>query len=315
MRFLFILDPLPGIKTYKDSTYAMMVSAAGRGHELAVAMQGDLALSGGRVQARCQGLALNADPHDWYRLAPPKTEALAAFDAVIMRKDPPFDMEYVYSTYLLELAEGQGARVFNAGRAIRDHSEKLAIAQFADYTVPFLVTRDAELLRAFHAEHGDVIFKPLDGMGGAGIFRLAAGELNTNVIIETLTANGTRSIMAQVFIPEITAGDKRILVIGGEPVPYSLARVPKEGETRGNLAAGGSGRAQPLSARDREIALAVGPELWRRGLLLIGIDVIGDWLTEINVTSPTCFQEITQQTGFDVAGMFITALERAVRER
>lgn len=315
MRILFILDPLPSIKTYKDSSYAMMVAAARRGHRLAVAMQGDLALYQGRVVARAQGLTLQDDAHDWYRLDDARDEPLEAFDAVLMRKDPPFDMEYVYSTYLLELAERQGARVFNAGRAIRDHSEKLAIAQFAQFTVPFVVSRDAARLKAFHAEHGDVIFKPLDGMGGTGIFRLSRNELNTNVIIETLTANGTRTIMAQVYIPEIVKGDKRILLIAGEPVPYALARIPKAGETRGNLAAGGTGVAQPLTARDREIATTVGPELWKRGLLLVGIDVIGDYLTEVNVTSPTCFQEIAQQTGFDVAGMFVDALERAVPPR
>jgi glutathione synthase len=316
VNILFIADPLDGFKTYKDSTYAMMLEAARRGCALFACQQGDLALSNGFVDARATRLHMTGgDGHDWYRLDPAEVRALSAFDAVVMRKDPPFDMEYIYSTYLLELAESQGARVFNTGRAIRDHSEKLAIAQFTRFTVPTLVARDAARLRAFHGEHGDVIFKPLDGMGGTGVFRLRPDEPNLNVIIETLTDNGRRTIMAQRYIPEIRDGDKRILVIAGEPVPFALARVPKEGETRGNLAAGGTGRAQPLSARDREIATALGPELARRGLLLVGLDVIGEFLTEINVTSPTCFQEIRQQSGFDVAAMFIDALERAVKPK
>jgi glutathione synthase len=220
-------------------------------------------------------------------------------------------MEYVTSTWLLEIAERQGARVFNKPQAIRDHSEKLAIAQFREFTVPTVVSRDAKRLREFHAEQGDVIFKPLDGMGGAGIFRVGPDGMNLGAVIESLTDNGARTIMAQQYIPAIREGDKRILLIGGSPVPHSLARVPMAGEVRGNLAAGGTGKAQPLSERDQVIAHALAPVLWQRGLLLVGLDVIGDYLTEVNVTSPTCFQEITQQTGFNVAGMFIDALERA----
>jgi glutathione synthase len=228
-----------------------------------------------------------------------------------MRKDPPFDMEYVTSTWLLELAERTGARIFNKPRAIRDHSEKLAIGEWPQYVVPTLVTRDASRLRAFHAEHGDVILKPLDGMGGMGVFRVTADGMNLGTIVEMLSDNGARSVMAQKFIPQIADGDKRILLIGGQPVPYSLARIPQGNEVRGNLAAGGLGRAQPLTKNDREIAETLAPTLFDRGLLLVGLDAIGDYLTEVNVTSPTCFREIMDQTGFDVAGMFIDALERA----
>jgi glutathione synthase len=237
---------------------------------------------------------------------------LQDFDAVLMRKDPPFDMEYIYSTYLLELAEQQGARVYNRPGAIRDFNEKLAIARFAEFTPPTIVTRKESLVRAFLAEHGDIILKPLDGMGGASVFRLHAQDPNIGVIIETLTHFGRRTIMAQRFIPEIDQGDKRILLIAGTPVPYALARIPKPGETRGNLAAGGTGVAQLLSARDRAIAESLGPRLWALGLMLVGLDVIGDYLTEVNVTSPTCMQEIRDQTGFDSAALMIDAIERAV---
>jgi glutathione synthase len=228
-----------------------------------------------------------------------------------MRKDPPFDMEYVTSTWLLELAERTGARVFNKPGAIRDHSEKLAIGEWPQFVVPTLVTRDATRLRSFHAEHGDVILKPLDGMGGMGVFRVKADGMNLGTIVEMLSENGARSVMAQKFIPQIADGDKRILLIGGQPVPYSLARIPQGNEVRGNLAAGGLGRAQPLTENDRKIAETLGQTLFDRGLLLVGLDAIGDYLTEVNVTSPTCFREIMDQTGFDVAGMFIDALERA----
>jgi len=315
MRLCFILDPLPSIKPYKDSTYAMMVEAVRRGYELHVMMQEGLMWKGGRVLGGAAPLTLTGDEEDWYRLGPSRETALAEFDAVLMRKDPPFDMEYVTSTWLLERAVAEGARVFNDPRAIRDHSEKLAIAEFAQYTVPTLVTRLAWEVQAFIDEHQDVVLKPLDGMGGTGIFRVTRHDLNRNAIVETLSHNGRRTIMAQRFIPEITEGDKRVLLIGGKPVPYALARIPKPGETRGNLAAGGTGVARPLSARDREIAEALGPALARRGLLLVGLDVIGDYITEINVTSPTCFREIAAQTGFDVAKMYIDALEEALAAR
>jgi len=309
MKIAFLADPLSSFKIYKDSTFAMMAEAARRGHEVYAFQQRHMALKEGKVTAHVSRIELTGDQHDWYKAAPSEDTSLAAFDAVVQRKDPPFDMEYVYGTYLLQLAEQQGAKVFNKPSAIRDHNEKLAIAQFSQFTAPTMVTSDDTRLRDFQAEHGDVILKPLDGMGGAGIFRIKADGLNLGSIIETLTQHGARTIMAQRYIPDIVKGDKRILLIDGKPVPYSLARIPQAGEVRGNLAAGGTGVAQPLSQRDREIAEALGPELAARGLLLVGLDVIGDYLTEVNVTSPTCFQEITQQTGFQVASMFIDAVE------
>lgn len=310
MKIAFVLDPLDSIKTYKDSSFAMMREAVARGHRIFSIMQEDLLWRGGDVIAIGNELELTGDPDDWYRAGKPVESKLAEFDAVVMRKDPPFDMEYVYSTYLLELGQRKGARVFNHPRAIRDNNEKMAIARFPQFTAPTIVTRHESLIREFLAEHGDIILKPLDGMGGTSIFRLHTNDHNIGVVIETLTHYGRRTIMAQRYIPEIVHGDKRVLIIDGKPVPYSLARIPKQGETRGNLAAGGRGVARPLSARDEEIATTLGPILAAEGLLLVGLDVIGDYLTEVNVTSPTCFQEITEQTGFNVAGMMIDALER-----
>lgn len=314
MRIAIVLDPLSSIKTYKDSTYAMMVESVKRGHELFVCEQHELAVRDGVVQAVIRPLRLTGDAKDWYRLDADGVQPLAKFDAVLMRKDPPFDMEYVYSTYLLERAMAQGARVFNHPRAIRDHNEKLSITEFPQFTAPTLVTRSAADLRAFVAEHGQAVFKLLDGMGGASIFRANHDDSNLSVIIETMNRDGAQSVMAQRYLPEIKDGDKRVLLIGGKVAPFCLARIPKAGESRGNLAAGGTGRAQPVSARDREIGEYLAPILYQRGLLLVGLDVIGSCLTEINVTSPTCFQEIAQQTGFNVAAMFIDALERAVSE-
>jgi glutathione synthase len=312
MKIAFLADPLSGFKIYKDSTFAMMREASRRGHRIYAFEQRHMVLEQGVVSADVTEIELTGDPDAWYRALEPETVRLSDFDAVIQRKDPPFDMEYIYGTYLLEMAERQGARVFNKPQAIRDHNEKLSIAQFSEFTSPTLVSSSGTMLRAFHAEHGDVIFKPLDGMGGAGIFRVKDDGLNLGSIIETLTDNGARTIMAQKYIPAIVKGDKRVLVIKGKPVPFALARIPQAGEVRGNLAAGGLGVAQPLTERDRAIAEALGPVLAARGLLLVGLDVIGDFLTEVNVTSPTCFQEITDQTGFNVAGMFIDALEQAV---
>ena len=312
MKFAFLADPLSGFKTYKDSTFAMMREAARRGHAIYAFEQSDMALEEGIVSANISEITLTGDLEDWYRAAPKTAARLSEFDAVILRKDPPFDMEYVYCTYLLELAERQGACVVNKADAVRDHNEKLAITQFSEFTSPTLVTSDSTRLREFHAEHGDVIFKPLDGMGGAGIFRIRNDGMNLGAVIESLTDLGRRTIMAQRYIPDIVKGDKRILVIGGKPVPFSLARIPQAGEVRGNLAAGGVGVAQPLTRRDFEIAEALGPVLAARGLLLVGLDVIGDFLTEVNVTSPTCFQEIFDQAGFDVAAMFIDAVEQQV---
>lgn len=319
MHVLFVLDPLPALNAYKDSSVAMMRALVARGHSLSFSLQGDVFIEGGQVYARATPFELvaGADLHEhhwWKELGAAVDTPLQAFSAVIMRKDPPFDMEYVYITHMFDYAQAQGARVFNSGAAIRNHPEKLAITEFAQFTTPTLVTRDMTRIKAFHAEHRDVIVKPLDGMGGTGIFKLAANEPNLNAILESLTHDGQRSIMAQRYIPEISQGDKRILLIGGEPVPYCLARIPLAGETRGNLAAGGRGVAQPLSKRDWEIAREIAPQLSKRGLLLVGLDVIGDYVTEINVTSPTCFVEITEQTGFDVGARFVEALELAVSQ-
>ena len=312
MRLLFVADPLDGFKTYKDSTFAMMTEAAGRGHRLHACLQEDLLFEGGLVHGWTRHVTLTPGGANWYSAADAMREPLRDFDAIVMRKDPPFDMEYFYSTHLLERAALQGARVFNHPQAIRNHNEKLAITEFPQFTAPTSVTRREDELRAFVARHDQAVFKPLDGMGGTGIFRVSRAEPNLSVIIETLTVNGTQTIMAQKYLPAIVDGDKRVLLIGGKPVPYCLARIPKAGETRGNLAAGGTGVARELGAADRRIAEALGPILVARGLLLVGLDVIGENLTEINVTSPTCFQEITAQTGFNVAGMFIDALEAAV---
>lgn len=316
MKLAFILDQLDSIKTYKDSSFAMMREAASRDHQLFALQQGDLAWKSDQTVGFARALQLTGrvargNEHRWYRTEEPEEIPLQEFDAVLMRKDPPFDMEYVYTTYLLELAESRGVRVINSPRAVRDHNEKLAIAKFPQFTPPTLVTRQESVIRDFLAEHRDIVLKPLDGMGGAGVFRIHSADHNISVIMETLTHYGTRTIMAQRYIPEISQGDKRILLIAGEPVPYSLARIPKPGETRGNLNAGATGVAQPLTARDREIAEALGPALNDKGLMLVGLDVIGDYLTEINVTSPTCMQEISDQTGFNSAEMIIDALENA----
>ncbi|MFP8780112.1 glutathione synthase [Hydrogenophaga sp. RWCD_12] len=310
MKIAVLADPLESFKIYKDTTYAMMCEAAARGHELYAFEQHQLVYEAGIVMAHASRIHLTGDSPVWFRRDLPEAMSLYSFDAVLMRKDPPFDMEYIYSTHLLEIAERQGAAVFNKPSAVRNNNEKLSILEFPQFTVPTLVSRDGPQLRSFHAEHRDVIIKPLDGMGGMGIFRVKEDGLNLGAIVETSTKNGTTTIMAQRYIPQIASGDKRILLIGGEIVPYGLARIPQDGEVRGNLAAGGQGVAFELSARDREIASSLAPVLFRRGLLLVGLDIIGDFLTEINVTSPTCFQEICQQTGFNTAGMFVDALER-----
>ena len=312
MQLLFIIDPLESLKAYKDSTVTMMREAQSRSHAVHVCEQGSLALSGGVVSATTTQLTLLADDKDWYRAASPGSRTLASFDATVMRKDPPFDLEYVASTWLLEAAERSGARVFNRPAALRDHNEKLAITEFPQFVAPTLVTREPERIQAFIEEHGDTVLKHLDGMGGASIFRVRTDDPNRNVIVETMAEFGARSVMAQRYIPAIKDGDKRVLLIGGKVVPYALARIPKAGESRGNLAAGGRGVAQPLSKRDLEIAETLAPQLAPRGLLLVGLDVIGDYLTEVNVTSPTCFREIMDQTGCNVAGLFVDALEQAV---
>ena len=313
MDILFVADPLEDFKTYKDTTFSMMREAQRRGHRIVACEPRHITWrSGELVHAMVREIALTGELDRWFSETATGARALKDFGAVIMRKDPPFDSEYFYATHLLEQAEREGARVFNKPAALRDHPEKLAIMEFAQYVSPTLVTRDPGEVRRFHEVHGEIILKPLDGMGGMGIFRVGPDGLNLGSIVETLNQQGSVTLMVQRFVPEIAQGDKRVLVIGGEPVPYSLARIPQGSEIRGNLAAGGKGVAQPLSERDYEIARAIGPVLARRGLLLIGLDVIGDWLTEINVTSPTCFQEITQQAGFDVPKMFVDALEQAV---
>jgi len=313
MKLLFVTDPLETFKIYKDTTFAMMREAQRRGHTVTACQPQDLMWQrGAPVTAHVRDIVLTGDATHWFEVRQSRLVALKEFDAILMRKDPPFDSEYFYATHLLEQAERDGARVFNRPRALRDHPEKLAIMEFPQFIGPTLVTRDEADIKRFHAEHGDIILKPLDGMGGMGIFRVGPDGLNLGSITETLNRHGAQSLMVQKFLPEIVAGDKRVLVIGGKPVPFSLARIPQGGEVRGNLAAGGKGVAQPLSARDRFIAESLGPVLHGRGLLLVGLDVIGDSLTEINVTSPTCFQEIRDQTGFDVAAMFIDALEQAL---
>jgi glutathione synthase len=314
MHILFITDPLESFKIYKDTTFAMMREAQRRGHTLSACGPQDIMWQQGQpVMAYVRDITLTGQPDVWFTAQQTKPDerpqALKDFGAVLMRKDPPFDSEYFYATHLLEQAEREGAKVFNKPRSLRDHPEKLAIMEFAQFICPTLVTRDAEDVKRFHAQHRDIILKPLDGMGGMGIFRVKDDALNLGGIIETLNKDGAQTLMVQKFVPEITQGDKRVLVIGGKPVPFSLARIPQGTEVRGNLAVGGKGVAQPLSARDREIAEALGPILAARGLLLVGIDIIGDYMTEINVTSPTCFQEIYDQAGFDVAKMFVDALE------
>jgi glutathione synthase len=319
MRFLFVADPLESFNVKKDTTFSMMREAARRGHALFACEAKDLMWErGDRVSTHVRAITLTGVKPVWFSEAPVPggaarlRVALADFDAVLMRKDPPFDNEYFYATHLLEQAEREGAHVFNQPAALRNHPEKLAILEFPQFIGPTLVTRDAAEIKRFHADYGDVILKPLDGMGGTGIFRVGLDGMNLGSIVETLNARGAHTVMVQRYLPEIVRGDKRVLVIAGKPAPFVLARIPQGSEIRGNLAAGGKGVAQPISARDREIAEGIGPLLSTRGLLLIGLDVIGDSLTEINVTSPTGFQEVTDQSGFDVAAMFVDALEAAL---
>ena len=319
MHLLFVADPIDTFVIYKDTTFAMMREAQARGHRISVCEPADMrwvahSQCGQQlVTAAVRDITLASDKPQWYSAGERREVALRDFDAVLMRKDPPFDAEFFYATHLLSQAEREGARVFNKPACLRDQPEKLSILEFPQFITPTLVTRRAADIRAFHAEHQDIILKPLDGMGGMGIFRVKADGLNLGSIIETLNAGGQNSVMVQKFLPEISAGDKRVLIIGGEPVPFCLARIPQGSEVRGNLAAGGKGVAQPLSDTDRETARAIGQALAPRGLLLIGLDIIGTRVTEINVTSPTGFQEITNQTGCDVAALFVQALERAVQ--
>lgn len=317
MHVLFIIDPLPSLSAYKDTSVAMMRALIAHNHQISVTLLSDMYIDNSRVKARTIPIhiAADADLHSanwWTETGAPTELELNAFSAVIMRKDPPFDMEYFYATHLLSFAEAQGTKVFNTGAALRNHPEKLAITEFPEFTPPTLVTRDMDRIRAFHQQHKDVIVKPLDGMGGMGIFRMREGEVNVGAILETLSKNSTESLMVQRYIPEITQGDKRILIINGQPVPYCLARIPLAGETRGNLAAGGRGVAQPLSEHDWHIANSIAPKLVERGLFIVGLDVIGNYVTEINVTSPTCFVEITEQTDCHVGELFAQALATVV---
>ena len=313
MNLLFVADPLESFKIHKDTTFAMMREAQRRGHAIAACEPQDVMWRRGTpVTAHVRDIVLTGDANLWFAEQGRRAAPLKDFGAILMRKDPPFDSEYFYATHLLQQAEREGARVFNKPGALRDHPEKLAIMEFPQFIGPTLVTRDEADIRHFHAVHGDIILKPLDGMGGMGIFRVGPDGMNLGSITETLNRHGAQSLMVQKFLPEIAQGDKRVLLIGGKPVPFCLARIPQGSEVRGNLAAGGKGVARPISERDREIAETLGPILHSRGLLLVGLDVIGDCLTEINVTSPTCFQEIFDQTGFNVASMFVDALEAAI---
>ena len=313
MHILFIADPLESFKIYKDTTFSMMREAQKRGHQVVACQMTDVSWQQGEaVSAHVRDITLTGQADTRFTQTATRRTSLKDFDAVIMRTDPPFDSEYFYATHLLSQAEREGAKVFNSPAALRNHPEKLAILEFPQFIAPTLVTRSEADIRVFHATHGTIILKPLDGMGGTGIFKVGADGLNLGVIIETLNRGGAQTVMVQKFLTGIAQGDKRVLLIGGKPVPFCLARIPQGGEVRGNLAAGGKGVAQPLSERDSEIAEALGPILFARGLMLVGLDIIGESLTEINVTSPTCFQEITDQMGCDVAALFMDAVEAAL---
>ncbi|WP_089727322.1 glutathione synthase [Candidatus Thiosymbion oneisti] len=303
-----VMDPMGSIKIAKDSTFAMLLAAGRRQWRIQYMELSDLFLRDDRAWARMREVQVWDDAALWYRFCGEQTRPLDTLPVILMRKDPPFDMEYIYATYLLERAQAKGVRVVNDPRSLRDANEKLFILQFPHCCPPILVTRRNADIAEFLARHGEVILKPLDGMGGRSIFRVPTADPNFNVIVETLTDHGNRFCMAQKFIPEIADGDKRILLIDGDPVPYALARIPKPGETRGNLAAGGTGVGQSLTERDRRIASQVGPELRRRGILFAGLDVIGDYLTEINITSPTCIRELDAWFGLDIAGNLMTKL-------
>lgn len=310
-----VMDPIAAINYKKDTTMAMLWAAQDRGWQLFYMEQSDLYLEQGVARGRMAGLSVARNPEDWYTLEQAQDRDLAELNVILMRKDPPFDNEFIYSTYILEEAERQGTLVVNRCQSLRDCNEKIFATHFPQCCPPVLVSSDNARLKAFHAQHGDIIYKPLDGMGGTGIFRVKPEDPNVNVILEILTGLGAQTIMAQKFIPDISNGDKRILMINGEPVPYCLARIPPEGETRGNLAAGGSGRAQPLSERDHWIAQQVGPSLKEKGLLFVGLDIIGDYLTEINVTSPTCIREIDAAYDLDIGGQLMDCIVGELENR
>ncbi len=306
-----VMDPISGIKSYKDSTFAMLLEAQRRGHELWYMEPGDLTVSGGVASGHMRRLSVRDDTDDWFTLDQAGHLELGGLDFLLMRKDPPFDMDYVYTTYILDLAEKAGVTVVNRPQALRDANEKCFITQFPQCCVPALITRSSAEIKGFVHAHGLSVVKPLDGMGGASIFQVRTDDPNLNVILETITAGDRDLVMVQQYIPEITQGDKRILVVNGEPVPYALARIPGEGDFRGNLAKGGTGVGVALTDRDRWIVGEVAPELVRRGILFAGLDVIGEWLTEINVTSPTCIRELDEQYGLNIARELFDALERS----
>ena len=310
-----LMDPIGAIKIAKDTTFAMLLEAQRRGHSLHYLQQGDLALRDGVPHARLAALKVREDAAGWFTLGEAQWRTLDGIDVVLMRKDPPVDAEFIYDTMVLELAQQRGVTVINDPRSLRDCNEKLFALQFPQCIAPTLVARDAGELRRFVTEHGEAVLKPLDGMGGRGIFRVKAGDSNLNSMLETLLDGGRKFTIAQKYIPQISAGDKRILVIDGEPVPYALARIPQGDEFRGNLAAGGRGEGVPLSERDRWIVTQVAPELRRRGLRFVGLDVIGDYLTEINVTSPTCVRELDKQYGLNIAGQLFDVVERTLAEK
>ncbi|UVL62055.1 glutathione synthase [Pseudomonas sp. B21-032] len=315
VRLGIVMDPIARISYKKDSSLAMLLAAQERGWSLFYMEQQDLYQGAGQARARMRPLKVFADPEHWFELDAEQDSALSELDVILMRKDPPFDMEFVYSTYLLEQAEAAGVLVVNRPQSLRDCNEKLFATLFPQCTPPTLVSRRADILREFVNQQGDTILKPLDGMGGTSIFRHRPGDPNLSVILETLTGNGTQQIMAQGYLPAIKDGDKRILMIDGEPVPYCLARIPASGETRGNLAAGGRGEARPLTDRDRWIAEQVGPTLREKGLLFVGLDVIGEHLTEINVTSPTCIREIDNAFGTQIGVQLMDAIDRKLKAR
>ena len=304
-----VMDPISQINIKKDSSFAMLLEAQHRGYEIHYMEMADLYLLEGEARARTKTLTVREDSQHWFQFNKEQDIALAELSVILMRKDPPFDTEYIYATYILERAEQAGSLIVNKPQSLRDANEKLYTAWFSEFTPKTLVSRDAARLKAFYKAEQDIILKPLDGMGGASIFRLQAGDANVSVIIETLTAHGSRYAMAQQYIAKINEGDKRILVVDGEPVPYCLARIPAVGETRGNLAAGGRGEARPLSETDWAIARALGPVLKQKGLIFVGLDVIGDKLTEINVTSPTCIREIEAAYPVSITGMLFDAIE------
>ena len=305
-----VMDPIGSIRIAKDSTFAMLLEAQRRGLRLSYVLPGGLSVANGVATARLAPLTVRDDPTGWYELGPESRRALGAGDLVLMRKDPPVDAEFLHDTHILSLAQRAGARVVNDPQGLRDMNEKLAALEFPQCCPPSLVSREAAALKAFVHEHGEAVVKPLDGMGGRSIFRTRAGDPNLNVILETLTLGDRSLVVAQRYLPEIVDGDKRILLVDGEPVDYCLARIPQGDEFRGNLAAGGRGEGRPLTERDRWIAAQVGPELRRRGMVFVGLDVIGDWLTEVNVTSPTCIRELDAQFGLNIAGLLFDALER-----